>query len=58
MINIKVGPELRTATKKQAGQQFISMPVATEQGIEKLLMDHGIERREEDRRSSIHAIST
>jgi predicted transcriptional regulator len=47
MINIKVDPKMRTAIKKLADQQFISMSAVIKQAIEKHLQEHGIDWRKE-----------
>ena len=47
MINIKVDPKMRTAIKKLADQQFISMSAVIKQSIEKHLQENGIDWREE-----------
>jgi predicted transcriptional regulator len=47
MINIKVDPKMRTAIKKLADQQFISMSAVIKQAIEKHLQDNAINWREE-----------
>ena len=47
MINIKVDPKMRTAIRKLADQQFISMSAVIKQAIEKHLKENGINWREE-----------
>jgi predicted transcriptional regulator len=48
MINIKVDPKMRTAIKKLADQQFISMSAVIKQAIEKHLQENAINWREEE----------
>ena len=48
MINIKVDPKMRTAIKKLADRQFISMSAAIKQAIEKHLKEHGINWKEQE----------
>ena len=47
MINIKVDPKMRTAIRKLADQQFISMSAVIKQAVEKHLQENGINWREE-----------
>jgi hypothetical protein len=48
MINIKVDPKMRTAIRKLADQQFISMSAVIKQAVEKHLKENGINWREEE----------
>ena len=48
MINIKVDPKMRTAIKKLADRQFISMSAVIKQAIEKHLKEHGINWKEQE----------
>ena len=49
MINIKIDPKMKSAIKRAADKQFISMSAAIKQSIEKYLQDHGIDWREEEK---------
>lgn len=47
LLNFKVDPRMRSALKKLAEKQFISVSAAIKQAIEKHLVEHGIDWREE-----------
>ena len=51
MINIKVDPKMRTAIKKLADKQFISMSAVIKQAIEKHLQEHDIDWRKQNDKS-------
>jgi len=48
LLNLKVDPRMKSALKKLADKQFISVSAAVKQAIEKHLQEHDIDWRKED----------
>ena len=48
LLNLKVDPRMKSALKRLADRQFISVSAAVKQAIEKHLREHEIDWREED----------
>ena len=47
LLNLKIDPRMKSALKKLADKQFISVSAAVKQAIERHLQDHGIDWRKE-----------
>jgi len=47
LLNLKVDPRMKSALRKLADKQFISVSAAVKQAIERHLQDHGIDWRKE-----------
>jgi hypothetical protein len=50
LLNLKVDPRMKSALKRLADKQFISVSAAVKQAIEKHLQEHEIDWRKEDTR--------
>jgi len=48
LLNLKVDPRMKSALKKLADKQFISVSAAVKQAIEKHLQEYNIDWRKED----------
>ena len=48
LLNLKVDPRMKSALKRLADRQFISVSAAVKQAIEKHLQEHEIDWRKED----------
>jgi len=48
LLNLKVDTRMKSALKKLADKQFISVSAAVKQAIEKHLQEHDIDWRNED----------
>jgi len=52
LLNLKVDPRMKSALKRLADKQFISVSAAVKQAIEKHLQEHDIDWRKEDTEES------
>ena len=50
ILNLKVDPRMKSALKKLADKQFISVSAAVKQAIERHLQEHGIDWRKENKK--------
>ncbi len=48
LLNLKVDPRMKSALKRLADKQFISVSAAVKQAIEKHLQEHDIDWRKDD----------
>ena len=48
LLNLKVDPRMKSALKRLADKQFISVSAAVKQAIEKHLQEHDIDLRKDD----------
>ena len=47
LLTLKVDPRMKSALKKLADKQFISVSAAVKQAVERHLQEHGIDWRKE-----------
>jgi len=50
ILNLKIDPRMKSALKKLADKQFISVSAVVKQAIERHLQENGIDWRKEDKK--------